>query len=381
LGAIALAVAALTIGFEFDRRAGYGTAPANAGLRIEARGVSVFGTIHPKLFNFGAAAPGLEIPDEGQVLLTSLEIPDKSDGALTADDESELRMIASDRASFSERFSFDQTQPQDASLQGSQSSASFDDRFSGTLSLVPIRSALADPRAAGPLAAAPQGPVAVVQAARKRTGPKVQLASLSDDPLPSAYAPSDSVPKDKGIRDLLLRDLGPKDSGPKDGAPKDGTPKDPLSDFETSRTAIYDIAAHTVYLPNGQRLEAHSGLGSRMDDPRYVNLKMHGPTPPNVYELKLREAAFHGVRALRLNPVDENKMYGRAGILAHTYMLGPNGQSNGCVSFSDYQAFLNAYLRGEIQRLVVVERLDAPPTSKTASGWLSNTLKGIFGRS
>jgi hypothetical protein len=118
-----------------------------------------------------------------------------------------------------------------------------------------------------------------------------------------------------------------------------------------------------------------------MDNPRYVNVKMHGPTPPNVYELKLREAAFHGVRALRLNPVDETKMHGRDGILAHTYMLGPNGQSNGCVSFSDYQAFLNAYLRGEVERLVVVERLDAPPTSRTASGWLSNTLKGILGRS
>jgi hypothetical protein len=29
-----------------------------------------------------------------------------------------------------------------------------------------------------------------------------------------------------------------------------------------SHTAIYDIAAHTVYLPDGHRLEAHSGLGS-----------------------------------------------------------------------------------------------------------------------
>jgi Tlde1 domain len=315
----------------------------------------------------------LEIPDDAQVQLASLELPDKSDEPLGPDGESESR-TASDRASFGERFSFDQAQPQDASL---QDSASFEDRFSGTISLTPIRSALAEPHAAGPLAAPPQAPVAVVQAARKRmTAPKVQMASLSDDPLPAAYAPSDAVPKDKGIRDLLLRDLGPKDGGP-----KDTTSKDPLSDVDTSRTAIYDIAAHTVYLPNGQRLEAHSGLGSRMDNPRYVNVKMHGPTPPNVYELKLREQAFHGVRALRLNPVDETKMYGRDGILAHTYMLGSNGQSNGCVSFSDYQAFLNAYLRGEIERLVVVESLAAPPASKTASGWLSNTLKGIFGRS
>jgi hypothetical protein len=35
-------------------------------------------------------------------------------------------------------------------------------------------------------------------------------------------------------------------------------------------------------------------------------------------------------------------MFGRDGLLAHPYMLGPNGQSNGCVSFSDYPAFLDA---------------------------------------
>jgi hypothetical protein len=114
----------------------------------------------------------------------------------------------------------------------------------------------------------------------------------------------------------------------------------------TSKTAIYDISAHAVYLPNGRRLEAHSGLGPHMDDIRYVNLKARGPTPPNVYQLTMREEIFHGVRAIRLNPVDETRMYGRDGILAHTYMLGPNGQSNGCISFADYNAFLNAYSRG-----------------------------------
>src|SRR6516165_6901291 len=42
-------------------------------------------------------------------------------------------------------------------------------------------------------------------------------------------------------------------------------------------------------------------------------------------------AMFHGVRAIRLSPIDGSRMYGRAGILAHPYMLGANGQSNGCV--------------------------------------------------
>ena len=36
------------------------------------------------------------------------------------------------------------------------------------------------------------------------------------------------------------------------------------------QTAVYDISAHMVYLPDGTKLEAHSGLGSKLDDPRYV---------------------------------------------------------------------------------------------------------------
>ncbi len=55
-----------------------------------------------------------------------------------------------------------------------------------------------------------------------------------------------------------------------------------------------------------------------------------------------------------MTPEDEDKMFGRDGILAHSYMLGPNGASNGCVSFEDYpRRFLRAYLRGEIERIVV----------------------------
>jgi hypothetical protein len=124
-----------------------------------------------------------------------------------------------------------------------------------------------------------------------------------------------------------------------------------------NHTAVYDISAHTVYLPGGEKLEAHSGLGDKLDDPRYVNVKDRGPTPPNVYGLALREELFHEVRAIRLNPVGDDNMFGRDGMLAHSYMLGANGQSNGCVSFKDYPAFLRAYLRGEVDRLVVVPHL------------------------
>jgi hypothetical protein len=124
-------------------------------------------------------------------------------------------------------------------------------------------------------------------------------------------------------------------------------------------TAVYDISAKTVYMPDGSKLEAHSGLGSRLDDPRFVHERMHGATPPHIYDLKPREALFHGVPALRLNPVGgEDAIFGRAGLLAHTYMLGPNGDSNGCISFKDYNKFLQAYRNGDIKRLVVVASLN-----------------------
>jgi Protein of unknown function (DUF2778) len=124
-------------------------------------------------------------------------------------------------------------------------------------------------------------------------------------------------------------------------------------------TAVYDISAKMVYLPDGSKLEAHSGLGDHLDDPRSENVKMRGVTPPHIYELKPREALFHGVPALRLNPIGGSEaIHGRDGLLAHTFMLGPNGDSNGCVSFRDYSAFLDAYKNKGIRKLAVVARVD-----------------------
>jgi Protein of unknown function (DUF2778) len=122
-------------------------------------------------------------------------------------------------------------------------------------------------------------------------------------------------------------------------------------------TAVYDISAHMVYLPDGTKLEAHSGRGKRFDDPRYVHEHMRGATPPNVYELALREKTFHGVQALRLKPVGGGSTFGRSGLLAHTYMLGPKGESNGCVVFKNYNAFLQAFQKGQVKRLIVVDNL------------------------
>jgi hypothetical protein len=134
-----------------------------------------------------------------------------------------------------------------------------------------------------------------------------------------------------------------------------------------SFTAVYDISAQAVYLPNGAKLEAHSGLGSRMDKVDSVSERMVGATPPGTYELKPREKLFHGVQALRMTPVDSESTLGRTGLLVHSYMLGPNGDSNGCVSIRNYERFLKAYSDGEITRLVVVPNLTDSITASRRS--------------
>lgn len=127
------------------------------------------------------------------------------------------------------------------------------------------------------------------------------------------------------------------------------------------RVAIYDISAAKVYLPNGQVLEAHSGLGKMKDNPRYVAEKMNGPTPPDVYKLSMREKRFHGVAAIRMTPVDGRAKHGRTGFLAHTALVRGTNGSHGCVAFKDYQTFLKAFKSGRITHMVVVNRKsDAP---------------------
>jgi hypothetical protein len=182
--------------------------------------------------------------------------------------------------------------------------------------------------------------------------PGFQLASASADVV---------IPSEPRARSTDEPQARPTDSEPRARPTTIASAVAAFSEEPASRIAIYDIAAHTVYMPNGDRLEAHSGLGERLDNPRYVNVRMKGPTPPNVYKLSMRERVFHGVRAIRLTPVDESKMFGRDGMLAHTYMLRNRGHSNGCVVFSNYPAFLAAFERGEVDRMVVVEHLDKPP--------------------
>ncbi|SOC86224.1 Protein of unknown function [Ensifer adhaerens] len=139
--------------------------------------------------------------------------------------------------------------------------------------------------------------------------------------------------------------------------------------------AIYDITAKTVYMPDGTKFEAHSGLGQYRDNPKYKAMKGKGPTPPNTYTLSMRETPFHGVPALRMTPKDRTRMYGRDGILTHTYLRRRPGDSAGCIAFKDYYKFLKYFKRGELHTIVVVESLgnDAP------TGGKKSFLASLFG--
>jgi hypothetical protein len=323
--AIPLGIAAILLGFVL-KSAGTQAGPTDTAL--PAPRVSVFGTIHPEIFRLGAP---LGSGSEGdRVRLASLEpqlglfdAPTKAWGMLTDTAASACR-----NSPFDERFAALDDRP-----------AAFDKRF----------------------ASSDDCPASF----------DASLASAMQ-----VLADSLRLPPDRGVQEKR-RDAPPKSTVAKAHVGLGQPRKEVVPLEDDGRTAIYDITARTVYLPSGRRLEAHSGFGGFMDNPRQVHLRMRGATPPNVYNLTLRERLFHGVRALRLNPVNGSRMYGRAGILAHSYLLGPNGQSHGCVSFSNYPEFLSAYLRGEITRIAVVERLESPP-GRLAAGQLPEPVKDLL---
>jgi len=316
--AIPFAIVAMVLGFIL-KSAGSQAGPADTlpGLRV-----SVFGTIHPEIFSLSAPLGSKSAGD--RVRLASLEpqVGLFDAPAMAAPMPTDASAAACRDAPFEERFDALEDRP-----------ASFDNRFASADDCQsPFNESLAS--------------AMEVLANSLRLPPDREIQKKRAD------APPKATVSKVDVRLAQRRKEAP-----------------PLED--DSRTAIYDITARTVYLPSGRRLEAHSGFGDLMDDPRHVHMRMQGATPPNVYNLTLRERLFHGVRAIRLSPVDGSRMYGRAGILAHPYMLGANGQSNGCVSLSDYPEFLNAFLRGEVTRLVVVERLESPP-GKFAAGQLAD---------
>lgn len=132
------------------------------------------------------------------------------------------------------------------------------------------------------------------------------------------------------------------------------------------KVAVYDISAATVYMPDGTKLEAHSGIGHRKDNPKFAYVKNLGPTPPNVYKLRMRERRFHGVEAIRMLPIDRAAMKGRDGMLAHTPLLRRTNGSHGCVAFKHYAKFLKAFKAGKVKTMIVVPSMEKLPTYMAA---------------
>jgi Protein of unknown function (DUF2778) len=186
----------------------------------------------------------------------------------------------------------------------------------------------------------------------------LQVANLQSkgDPSPVPSAPSDNRTLLQKLADLMPARITLASLDPNGGLPATGPDLTALG-FDNF-TAVYDISARAVFMPDGTKLEAHSGMGSLMDNPAHVDKPMVGATPPSVYDLKPREQLFHGVQALRMNPLEGNSTLGRSGLLVHSYMLGPNGDSNGCVSIKNYDKFLKAFQNGEVKRLVVIPNLN-----------------------
>ena len=362
---ISAGVALLIVGYAV-KSGGTPTGPAKAGLQVERPRTSVFGMIRREIFD-PRAPVGSQVSARPGVRVASLE-PELDSGAAAGEPETQAdaAILTTRRASFDERFasSFDERP------------ASFDERFA---------SVDAPPREQDEsvVFGGPVWPMALSDALQPTLRTFASPPQLhANGVLPPNRAEHETAPPVVGKRApqaATVTSLSPPPDSQKSVRVAEAV-DEPISppDSDSRHTAIYDIAAHAVYLPNGERLEAHSGLGSSLDNPQSVGVKNRGPTPPHVYELALRKEPFHGVRAIRLIPVGEGKMFGREGLLAHSYMLGPNGQSNGCVSFSNYSAFLNAYLRGEVERLVVVDHLATAPTPRAGLGWLPEALRNLF---
>src|SRR5262249_52311001 len=247
LRAIPFGIAAMILGFVL-KSAGTQARPADTAL--PGPRLSVFGTIHPEIFRLSAPL-GSEAAGDG-VRLASLEpqvglfdAPAKAAPILT-----DTSAAACQNPPFEERFAAldDHPAPFDR-FASADDCASFDERFGLAMRVLP---------------------------SSPRLPPDQEVQNR----------PADAPPK------TIVSNVHVRLAQPCNEVPQPRKEVPPLED--DGRTAIYDITARTVYLPSGRRLEAHSGFGDLMDNPRHVHVRMQGATPPNVYNLTLRERLFHG---------------------------------------------------------------------------------------
>ena len=99
--------------------------------------------------------------------------------------------------------------------------------------------------------------------------------ALLDSPL---TVPPDNRTLLQKLSDLLPARVTLASRSPDGGLLSDGP--DLASLGYDNLTAVDDIPARTVYMPNELKLEAHSGFGSLIDDPGHVSERSVGATPP-----------------------------------------------------------------------------------------------------
>ena len=118
----------------------------------------------------------------------------------------------------------------------------------------------------------PEPPAPTVEAAipLPRARPVLaNLQSMRNDPAPVS---SDNRTMFEKLADLVPMRFSLASLTPGDGLL--GERKDLTALGYDGQTAVYDISAQAVYLPNGSKLEAHSGLGGLMDNPAHVDQRM-----------------------------------------------------------------------------------------------------------
>ncbi|MFB9264136.1 DUF2778 domain-containing protein [Bradyrhizobium erythrophlei] len=206
--------------------------------------------------------------------------------------------------------------------------------------------------------------VAAVPMPRSRPTEANLLARNDQPPPPPPVQQADNRSFLQKLADMMPAKLQLASLDPNDGLLSGPSPNLGALGYD-STTAVYDITARIVYMPDGTKFEAHSGLGSLLDDPAHVKTRNAGATPPGIYDMKPREKLFHGVPALRMTPVDGSDTFGRVGLLVHSYMLGPNGDSNGCISVKHYDKFLQAYRSGTVKRIAVVVSIQDVQSAST----------------
>src|SRR6516164_2891171 len=242
LRALPFGIAAMVLGFIL-KSAGTQAGPADTlpGLRV-----SVFGTIHPGIFRLSAPLGSGSASDRLRLASLEPQIGLFDAPAKATPMPTDMSPTACGNAPFDERFDALEDRPAsfDNRFASVDDCASFDERFGLAMRVLP---------------------------SSLRLPPDQEIQNQPADAPPRAT-----------VSNVHVRLAQPRDEVPQ---PRKEVP--PLE--EDGRTAIYDITARTVYLPSGRRLEAHSGFGDLMDNPRHVHVRMQGATPPNVYNLALRE--------------------------------------------------------------------------------------------